>query len=115
MAKIHGLAYLIIGIMISAFSYYIDKNIKKGFSIFIYAGLLMVMIGVMKLAALWVKNKRERAAKQPMHQPASIHHLQNVSHTHSQLVYCPRCGAALNPSDNFCYSCGNRAIHNHRK
>ena len=115
MAKIHGLAYLMIGIMISVLSYYIDNNIKKGFSLFIYVGLLMMIIGVIRLAAIWVKNKKEKEAKQPMRQHARIHAPQNAPrHTYNQLAYCSRCGADLNPSDNFCYNCGNRLIHHRR-
>lgn len=108
MAKIHGLAYLIIGIVISALSYYIDKNIKKGFSLFVYVGLLMIIIGVMKLAALYVKYKREtRETRQKPAYHAPLHH---ATRTYNAL-YCPRCGIASNPTDNFCYNCGQRIVH----
>jgi len=121
MAKIHGLAYLLIGIMIAAFSYYIDRNINKGFSFFIYIGLLMVIIGIIKLAAQWARNKKEA---KPAYHHAPQHHLRHATYHQTQhhqtghaqrqhVIYCQRCGAALRLSDNFCYNCGTRAIKPH--
>jgi len=95
MAKVHGIAYLIIGIMISGFSYYIGQT-KEEFKLFIYVGLLMIIIGIIKLAAKGIKSKKE--TKKHLH----------PHHTPSQAVYCPKCGAALKATDNFCYKCGNR-------
>lgn len=124
MARIHGLAYLLIGILIASSSYYIDKNIREGFTLFIYAGLLMIIIGIIKLAVLWAKNRKE---KKPAHHHTTHHHAQHTQHhtrhtsqqhtqphthhqtrQHQQTTYCPRCGAALSSRANFCYNCGNR-------
>lgn len=99
MAKIHGVAYLIIGILIFFFSYYI----KKGFALFIYVGLLMIIMGIIKLAAKSIKSKKTKKQLHP-------HYKQ-----HQQAVYCSRCGATLRASDNFCYNCGNRRIYHHRR
>lgn len=97
MAKIHGIAYLIIGIMILGLSYYIGQT-KEGFKIFIYAGLLMIIIGIIKLAIQRARSKKET---KPSHHAA----------THKSAyrpLYCTRCGAVINPTDKFCYNCGNR-------
>ncbi len=106
MAKIHGVAYLVIGFLIFAFSYYIDKNIKKGFALFIYVGLVMMIMGIMRLAKEKIKNKKETKTHQRLHH--THHQPQHPYREHA--VFCPRCGTALSLSANYCYKCGNR-IH----
>lgn len=114
MAKIHGLAYLMLGIMISGLSYYIGQT-KEGFKIFIYAGLLMIITGVIKLATAWARSRKEETAKQHITQKHITHHQTTHPYSHQRALYCPRCGTALNPTDNFCYNCGNRIINYYRK
>ena len=95
MAEIHGLAYIIIGVFITAFSLYIGN--KTGITkliIFIITGIVMIIICIIKLIT-------KRTAKK---QEVKPHHVASVK-------YCSRCGNRLRKEDNFCYKCGHRFLH----
>lgn len=92
MPKIHGIAYLIIGLFVSAVSW--RFNYEK-LIVFFYAGLAFIFVGIAKLALGFVKNKDKNANK--MHQKA---------HSQMQHKYCSKCGAALSVHNRFCGRCG---------
>jgi len=77
MAKINGLVYLAIGLVVMIASYLIDK---EKFLLFIIIGAIMVMIGVVKIFAQSRKKKKERREKQSQHPASQMHHTQ----THHQ-------------------------------
>ncbi len=92
MVKIHGIAYLIIGCLVAAASYYIDK---QKLVLFIYAGLVLIMVGIFKL--IFAAMSKERVVKQK--QPAAQGHHQR---------FCPFCGAQINYEGDYCHFCGAR-------
>ena len=103
MTKIHGLAYLILGLLIGGFSYYINnKNKSNAFALFFYIGIIFVMIGIIKLLAKVVQKKAVK--KTEIHNHAH----QRPTPT-SQVRFCGHCGASLRQHDHFCPMCGNAA------
>ncbi len=91
MPKIHGLAYIAVGLFVSLLSLKLDY--EKLF-LFFYAGLAFVFIGIMKLIFNLVKSKSNK--KEMPHHQAQTH------------KYCPKCGNALRLNDRFCNRCGAR-------
>lgn len=89
MPKIHGLIYIAVGLFVSILSWRLDYN-KLTF--FFYAGLVFVLVGVIKL--LLDLAKRKAGAKEKAH------------HRLHQIKYCPKCGNATKLHDRFCSRCG---------
>lgn len=94
MPKIHGIVYVIIGLFVSAVSW--RFNYEK-LIFFFYAGLVFVLIGIVKLIFALIRHKGKSAGK--IHQKA---------HSQIQHKYCSKCGAALNIHNRFCSRCGAR-------
>lgn len=86
MVKIHGLVYIIIGIIISIPSVIMKEGRLK---FFLYIGILFIIIGAVKLFLNYTKKE-----KKP----------KNIQTTHK---FCPRCGKVTKQSDQFCSNCGN--------
>lgn len=97
MAKIHGLVYIIIGILVSIASWKINK---ESLYLFFYLGILFIGVGAAKLLLGLLKNKKEEEKvvhhKVPHHQSR---HLQHYRH-------CRRCGNVMRINDRFCGKCG---------
>lgn len=93
MAKIHGIAYVIFGIILSVVSFYINKSQeKRSFILFFYIGILMVIIGLIKL----IFGKKE---EKPQKRESAFS------------KYCSYCGNAAQAFDQFCSKCGNKLFH----
>ena len=73
MAKIHGLAYIIIGILVSAASWKINK---EDLYLFFYVGILFIGVGAAKLLLGLLKNKKEE--KKMVHHKAPHHQKQHT-------------------------------------
>ncbi len=104
MAKpIHGGVYLFIGIFISAISFYFNSKGMK-FTLFIYAGIIISIFGLIKLLIL--RSKKEKPVKQNNFQQQN----QNIQKQQPQdmVRYCPRCRFELRKQDRFCSACGQR-------
>lgn len=89
MAKIHWAVYVIVGLFVSILSWKLDY---QRFVVFFYAGLIFVLVGVIKL--ILDLAKRKAGAKEKAH------------HRLHQIKYCPKCGNATKLHDRFCSRCG---------
>ena len=97
MLEIHGVVYLIGGIVLSIVSYMLNGNSWKGnFILFFFLGVIGVIVGLIKLIPKMKKHK--------VHHPAQ-HHAQ-----HNIMRYCKNCGTALNHLQQFCHRCGTRLL-----
>ena len=98
MTSIHGIAYLIIGSLVTGFSYYFDnKNNNNSFMLFFYLGIIFFIIGIIKLISKYIERKSHRKEK---YTPS--HH--TIQH---QNRFCGNCSASLKHNDHFCPQCGH--------
>jgi UDP-N-acetylmuramyl pentapeptide phosphotransferase/UDP-N-acetylglucosamine-1-phosphate transferase len=118
--KIHGSIYLIIGVFIAGFSYYVtsinEKLDLQKFMLFVWVGVVFTIIGLFKIISNGLsKPKKPKIAKENFHH----HQIQNNMQQQSKVAapsnpmvkFCSNCGSAVRHFDNFCYKCGNRAFH----
>ena len=96
MAKIHGFAYLIIGIFVSVASWKINK---EALYLFFYAGILFMGVGVAKLLLSLIKNKKEEETTHHRKIQSQAQHLQHYRR-------CKKCGNVMRANDKFCGRCG---------
>ena len=97
MAEIHGLVYLIGGIVLAIVSFILNGNSWEGnFILFFFLGIVGVIIGLFKL----ISKKKEEHHKRPQH---------NVQQ--GIVGYCHSCGSALGHLQQFCHRCGARIFH----
>ena len=98
MTKIHGIAYVLVGIFIMLASMKIDTLV-----FFFYAGIVFILIGFVKIGIGITNQKKEESS----HKPASQHvHPQHLQKIRQQYKRCPRCGTLAHMHDTFCRKCG---------
>lgn len=87
MAKIHGLVYIIIGFFV-----FIVSLTSKKFIVFLFVGIIFILVGVIKFI---LKVNGGKVARHVKHE--TYHH-----------KYCTQCGNLLRLHDKFCTRCGAR-------
>ncbi len=127
MASIPSLAYVIIGAVMLAFSWFVNKTTdSKSLTLFFYIGGALVIIGLLKLVFRALFRKKDRKPRQPRqknqvnqtgkHQPdklkGSSHHVSRAKKSrqpsHPSIIACPVCGAKHYDYANYCMKCGAR-------
>lgn len=96
MAKIHGLVYVIIGILVSIASWKINK---EALYLFFYVGILFIGVGAAKLLLSLISNKKE---EEIMHHRKIQPQAQHFQHYRR----CKKCGSVMKANDRFCSKCG---------
>ena len=97
--KIHGIAYIIIGILVTSVSYFVDKD---KLVLFMVVGGVMVAIGASKVVfGIVFGPKKERGIKR--YAPA---HTKNFNKANAG--FCSYCGGQINPNAMYCQFCGAR-------
>lgn len=102
MAGIHGLVFLIFGIAISVFAYFVNsKTDTAGLNFFMWIGVVMAAYGLVKLfiTRAGVSKKEEKTPDEK---------LKNMMQKQS-IKYCAKCGTKLPTRANFCYMCGTKS------
>ena len=94
MAKIHWLAYVIVGLVVSIISW--KFNYQK-LIFFFYIGLIFILVGIVKL--IFNLMKKEKKAE---------HKTQQINQQAHHIKYCTQCGNQLRTHDRFCSRCGRR-------
>lgn len=112
MMRIHGALYLLVGVILIVFSYYIviaqNRELNK-FAFFILIGAVFMIIGLGKLIIAKASSKQKEVSKD-IHSSGNVQH--EANNVHESLVkFCNKCGASLRHFDKFCYKCGNRNFH----
>ena len=102
MAKIHWIVYIVVGSLVSIFSYKLDYQ-KLVF--FFYTGLVFVVVGVIKLIFNSVKNKTNKTQKI---NNKLQHKSSNQPHQARHFKYCSKCHNIVRLADRFCNKCGAR-------
>ncbi|MBU0667032.1 MAG: zinc-ribbon domain-containing protein [Nanoarchaeota archaeon] len=118
MAKIPGVAYIIVGIIISVYSkLMVSKTGKDPFlDIFFYIGAFFVFVGVVKI--IFARSKKEKPINKfdslqsmPLKKqttPKQTTPIKPTQQTSQNVLFCPRCGAKHYSTSNFCHLCGSR-------
>jgi hypothetical protein len=106
MASIPGWVYLIVGGAVAGFSKYIGAKMEKApgaLTIFFWIGILLVAVGVFKLALGYMTGEKEQKpeTKAPVRGPGRPDYARDA-------IVCPRCNARLHPQSRFCNWCGTR-------
>ena len=108
MAEIPSLAYIIIGAFLVIASLVINP---KKLLLFIIVGVIMIIIGILKLMG----EKRTKKSHTPH---TAVHHtVRPPPTTHHQtrvLKHCPRCGTSGQTQAVYCPRCGTRLVPHRR-
>ena len=134
MTKIHGMVYIMIGVIVLLVSWFLRRD---KLVVFIYASFIMIAMGVVKLTFSGKKEQVHSRREAPRETAAVISH-SSVSHSsptpshHShasrhrginktfnktfaaknspEIKKCLRCTNILNSNDKFCSRCGARVV-----
>jgi hypothetical protein len=129
MVKISGWVYLAIGAVVSLFSRYVQNRGGKGLAIFFWAGIILIGVGVFKIATGFMMAKEEdknRAEKEKkgfkiafnkdlegvnpqqkvMQERQQAMNSINEKSADRSIIVCPRCGTKHYSNSNFCHMCG---------
>ena len=97
MTKIHGIVYIIVGIIIIAsVQYFSQVREEQSLNIFTYIGGLMILFGAGKIGI----NALRKRSEMPK--------MQHAQKSMPRGRFCPQCGLPQHPHAQFCYSCGAR-------
>jgi hypothetical protein len=92
LTEIHGIVYIILGVFFSISSKIIDTgNQENKLTIFVIAGIAMIIVGVFKLMFKGSKKKAGHKHKSP-----------------TMKSYCRKCGTILHSFQQFCHKCGTK-------
>jgi len=81
--KISPWAYLLIGVLVSIISFFMQLNL------FVWIGIALAVFGGISLFILRAKPKKEDPK-------------------YAQYAICPYCAATIKRTDNFCWKCGKK-------
>ena len=109
MAKINGIVYMITGLIIILVSWKVDR---KKLLVFIYAGYIMIVVGVVKLFFIRKSGLKEKVGKtmHPSHSNIQQTHQTKSHRPVNESKRCLRCSNVLSSYDKFCNKCGARII-----
>ena len=94
MAEIYWWAWLATGLFITITSAIVGGTVQ----LFVWIGLLFIIIGIAKVVLLLVLRPKEtKIERKAMHMP--VHHAKAA---------CPRCRVSIERTDYFCRYCGTR-------
>ncbi len=102
MASIPWWAWLGIGAFIAITSAVFGGKLV----LFIWAGLLFILIGIGK--AVYVFMMQEKPENHVQSERHILHNSQNVQHHTQHQLHCPRCKTTVQANDYFCRLCGLR-------
>jgi hypothetical protein len=116
MAGIHGAAYMVIGVLVAGFSKYVQERVESpGLTLFFYAGLLFIGVGVFKLILRYILkdkdtgNANKKEYSQPRTRPEEMKEritAKNPALKEKYVVPCPLCGTKHYSTSNYCHMCG---------
>ena len=115
--EIPGWAYLLVGLIVTVVSYYVNSVQSTGKMIlFLGIGIILMIVGIIKIVFGSFKqinkdtgrNKSGSANQLNQNQSSQKDTRGFRASTVPGVKYCRNCGQILRMSDNFCARCGNR-------
>ena len=95
MTKIPAWVFIAVGLFVS-----ITSLFRYGkFIAFFYAGLVFIVVGLIKIISKLIGGKTEEA---------DAHHAHSIPKHTLQVKYCRQCGSQMRVHDRFCIRCGAR-------
>jgi len=119
MAKIPGVVFVLIGVLFSFFSHYINKLQKtNSLTLFVYVGYGFIAYGVAKVVIGYIlkkdkKGESEDAFKDQLPEEESTSQIVAAKKAHKSdlfgyIGYCPRCNTPMRKINRYCHRCGVR-------
>lgn len=128
MVKISGWIYLVIGGAVAAYSKFIQTKIDSpGMTLFFWAGILMLGVGVFKLVMSFIFSNKMKQEQTPGSFEDRVANKLGFSkdlpkidaeklqrerdmilNRTSSIVVCPSCGTKHYSNSRFCHMCGTR-------
>ena len=118
MKSINGLIFIIVGIIVAGFSYFMKQN---NLTVFIYIGIGMIAYGIVKLIiqrALYGGSKKDnKRMEKMMSQPVQSQPARTYSHVNPNMQYrqqaqhtkfCDSCGTMHHANAKYCTKCGKK-------
>ena len=103
MAKIHEIAYLIIGFFVSVISWKINY---QRLQFFFYIGLILIIYGVARIVIEFINKEEKKEIPQNKLNPNQPNKFRQP--VKFQYKRCITCGNTARGFDNFCSRCGAR-------
>jgi hypothetical protein len=121
MVRIHGSIWIVLGILMSLYSRFIQSQIEKGsMSLFFWVGIGFIAFGVFRLITDYVFKDSSKISK-PVSGNSSLDRLklekermmqkkddyeQSYDNSGKVIIPCSRCGTKHYGTSNFCHICG---------
>lgn len=118
MASISGPVWLIIGIVMAGFSWFVERTTQKSMLFFIIVAGIFVFVGIVKIIWSAGKSKKPKQQKENKEQQIRMQNMQQQNPEQyperpnmiqkDRIIVCPNCGAKHYSHSNFCHMCGAR-------
>jgi hypothetical protein len=127
MAGISGWIFMAIGAIVALFSRYIQKKGGDGLGLFFWAGVVMIGIGVFKIAARFMLREKKAEQEKENQEKGQFKFgfnkdLEAVdsnellrekakavkSMEEMNILVCPNCGTKHYSNSNYCHMCGRK-------
>jgi len=116
MAKIPGVVFLVMGLVMVIASSYINKvQDSNSLSFFIWIGYLFLAYGAAKVLIDFVlsRDKMERKLSERLPEEANKpsirrEYKKKFNNMYGYIGYCPKCGTPMRRINIFCHRCGMR-------
>lgn len=117
MAKIHGIVYLIIGIIMFGVSFVINKTHNNStLTLFIYVSYIFMAVGIAKLIVNYIMNKNKKDVGDvnidntvPQFKPLTDNKSNNTKNNlFGYIGVCPNCSTPMRRINVYCHRCGRK-------
>jgi hypothetical protein len=106
MPKIPGIVYVILGIAMAWFARYVDTRTQnQGMTLFFYAGIVLIAIGVFKIIIKYV-TKDETPEKETIISEEEKKIRETIEKR--RIIMCKMCGTRHYSTSNYCHMCGTK-------
>ncbi|MCB9358811.1 DUF308 domain-containing protein [Candidatus Woesearchaeota archaeon] len=119
MAKISGFVFILIGVLFSFMSFYLNGlQGTKSLTVFIYIGFAFIAYGVAKVVINFIlrKDKRKSADRRLPEEDGSVPSAPNLDNLpndgnrkkdlYGYIGYCRKCGTPMRGINIYCHRCG---------
>lgn len=111
--KIHGLVYVVLGVLMALYARFIGSQVDSGAMVlFFWVGVGFLVFGVFRLILGYVFKDKEKVSRRESpalnnlkKQKEDFMRKQTINSS-GEIVSCGRCGTRHYKNSNFCHMCG---------